>query len=176
MSNSILDFLSYLKNHHSKSNIWVKLMPIYSFCSHNHQAFALNVLCSTKSVINYDLLALFGVFFSILNNKLYSVIMIFFASRQLILSNSITVPDLYKMHQFHQLNHYDCLSMHWSIKRTELVLKLSSILPFLEFTLKYGLQLTFCLFGLNHWIRAKDYLEPGSHLLLSCYTLIRNIL
>ena len=67
ISNFILDFLCYLRIHHTKSNTWVKLMPIYSFCSHNHWAFALSVLCSIKSVIKYDLLALFRVSFLIFN-------------------------------------------------------------------------------------------------------------
>lgn len=79
------------------------------------------------------------------------------------------------MHQFYQINHYDCLSMCCPMKRTELLLKLSSFLPFLDFTLNYGLQLSFCLFGLNHWNKAKDFLEPRSYPPLTCYSLIRNI-
>lgn len=79
------------------------------------------------------------------------------------------------MHPFHQINHNVCLSMCCPIKRAELFLKLSSILPFLEFSLNYGLQLTFCLFGLNCWMKGKDYLEPSYHLPMSCYSLIRNI-
>lgn len=66
--NLIPDFLSYLRIHHTRSNTWVKLMPIYSFCPHNHWAFALSVLCSIKSVIKCDLLALFGGYFPIFNN------------------------------------------------------------------------------------------------------------
>lgn len=68
ISKFILDFLSYLRTYHTKCNTWVKPMPIYSFCSHNHWAFAVNILCSIKSAIKYELLALFGGSFPIFNN------------------------------------------------------------------------------------------------------------
>lgn len=62
ISNLKLDFSCCPRILHTKSNTWVKLMPIYSFCSHNHWAFGLNVLCSIKSVIKCNLLALFSLF------------------------------------------------------------------------------------------------------------------
>lgn len=80
-----------------------------------------------------------------------------------------------KTHQFHQISHYNFLSMCCPIKRTEIFLELSSVLPFLEFTFNHGFQLAFLFVCLNHWIKVNYYLEPRSHLPLSCYTLIRNI-